>query len=211
MLNGNLSEVCAWTRDKNRWLARRFLLRGRIPMAQATANSTDDLLSQLASSEIDRLLAESEDNPSAPATPAAEEKAAGDDVVTEGSERAALLEAAGFETPNPAPAEPAQPAAPAAPAPPMEDERAALLQAAGFESPDPPAANPSAANAPAADAPPVQEHPDYVPIYLKPLVWINAPLDACPTIVRKVLGNAGIVTLVNALAVLTYVCFFRKH
>ncbi|MGA2443053.1 MAG: hypothetical protein ABSH08_19035 [Tepidisphaeraceae bacterium] len=180
-------------------------------MAQATANSTDDLLSQLASSEIDRLLSESEDNPPAPATPAAQETAASDEMVTEGSERAALLEAAGFETPDPAPAEPVQPETPPAPAPPAQDERAALLQAAGFESPDAPAANPPVANVPAADAPAVQEDPDYVPIYLKPLVWINAPLDACPAIVRKMLGNAGIVTLVNALAILTYVCLFRKH
>jgi hypothetical protein len=174
-------------------------------MAQATANSPDELLSQLASSEIDRLLSESEDNPSASADSAAVETADSAELLTEGSERAALLEAAGFESPNAAPAEPAKPETPPAPAPPAEDERAALLQAAGFESPDAPAAN-----AP-ADAPAVQEDPDYVPIYLKPLVWINAPLDAYPAIVRQTLGKAGIVTLVNALAVLTYVCFFRKH
>ncbi|MGD0388074.1 MAG: hypothetical protein ABSC42_03880 [Tepidisphaeraceae bacterium] len=179
-------------------------------MAQATANSTDELLSQLASSEIDRLLAESDGTPPAPATPAAAETAASAEVVTEGSERAALLEAAGFESPNPAPAEPAKPAPPAEPAPPAQDERAALLEAAGFESVDAPPTNSPAANPPAADAQAVQD-PDYVPIYLKPLVWINAPLGACPAIVRQMLGKAGIVTLVNALAILTYVCFFRRH
>jgi hypothetical protein len=179
-------------------------------MAQATANSADELLSQLASSEIDRLLSESEGNPPAPATPAAAEVAASAEVVTEGSERAALLEAAGFESPNPAPAEPVKPEPPAAPALPMEDERAALLKAAGFESADAPAANPPAANPPAANPQAVQ-NADHVPIYLKPLVWINAPLDACPAIVRKMLGSAGIVTLVNALAILTYVCLFRRR
>jgi hypothetical protein len=177
-------------------------------MAQATANTTDELISQLASSEIDRLLAESEGNPPAPATPAADPTAASAEVVTEGSERAALLEAAGFESPTPA--EPVKPTEPAAPAPPAEeDERAALLQAAGFESVDAPPTNSPAAT-PAADAQAVQDL-DYVPIYLKPLVWINAPLGACPAIVRQMLGNAGIVTLVNALAILTYVCLFRRH
>jgi len=179
-------------------------------MAQAPANSADELLSQLASSEIDRLLSEAGGNPPAPATPAAVETADSAEVVAEGSERAALLEAAGFESPDPAPAEPVKPAAPDAPAPPVEDERAALLQAAGFESADAPPANPPATDAPTADAQAVQD-PDYVPIYLKPLVWINAPLGACPAIVRQMLGNAGIVTLVNALAILTYVCLFRRH
>ena len=167
-------------------------------MAQATANPTDELLSQLASNEIDRLLSESEGNPPAPADSPEAQTAAGAEAVTEGAERAALLEAAGFESPNAAPAEPAKPPAPAqATAPAAEGERAALLKAAGFESP-------------AAD-PPTAQDPDYVPVFLKPLVWINAPLDACPTVVRQALGKAGIITLVNALAVLTYVCFFRKH
>jgi hypothetical protein len=179
-------------------------------MEQATANSTDELLSQLASSEIDRLLAESEGTqpapaPAAAAAPTAPENTANTEVVTEGSERAALLQAAGFESSNPSPAAPAEPAAPAVPVPPVQDERTALLQAAGFDTTDAPAANPPAADGEMAQG------PYRVPIYLKPLVWMNAPLDACPGIVRQMLGKAGIVTLVNALAVLTYVCFFRKH
>ena len=50
-----------------------------------------------------------------------------------------------------------------------------------------------------------------MPIYLKPLVWINSPLESYPSVLKKMLGSAGIVTLLNAIAVLTYVLFFRKH
>jgi hypothetical protein len=124
--------------------------------------------------------------------------------LAEGPERAALLEAAGFDspkTPNPEPDEVAN-------AKPTGDERSALLQAAGFESTDPPpAAKP--AEVPAVEIPDDVDRP--APIYLKPLVWINAPLDACPPGVRSVLGKAGLLTLVNALAVLTYLFLTRRH
>ena len=50
-----------------------------------------------------------------------------------------------------------------------------------------------------------------MPVYLKPLVWINRPLVERPAIVRKVLGGAAIVTLFNALAVLTYVLVFKRE
>jgi len=52
---------------------------------------------------------------------------------------------------------------------------------------------------------------DHLPFYLKPLVWINVPLDSSPAIVRQMLGKVGVVTLINAIAVLAYVFFFRKH
>jgi hypothetical protein len=170
-------------------------------MAQAATENTDELLSQLASSEIDRLLAEADGNP-APT----DAKPSQDSSVANGSERAALLEAAGFESNAPAPAPP--PAdSPADAAPPMEDERAALLHAAGFESPTDLGLQAKTNPAEDADA----QDPDHLPIYLKPLVWINAPLDACPPVIRPMLGKVGIVTLLNALAVLTYVIFFRKH
>jgi hypothetical protein len=168
-------------------------------MAQAATENTDELLSQLASSEIDRLLAEADGNP-APT----DAKPSQDSTVANGSERAALLEAAGFESNAPAPS-PAD--SPADAAPPMEDERAALLHAAGFESPTDLGLPPKTIPVDDAEA----QDPDHLPIYLKPLVWINAPLDACPPVIRPMLGKVGIVTLLNALAVLTYVIFFRKH
>ena len=49
-----------------------------------------------------------------------------------------------------------------------------------------------------------------LPIYLKPLEWMNAPLDILPPNLRDVLGQLAILTLVNAIAVLIYVFVFRR-
>jgi hypothetical protein len=46
---------------------------------------------------------------------------------------------------------------------------------------------------------------------LKPLEWLNAPLSACSDTVRESLGKVAIMTLINALAILLYVAFLRKH
>jgi hypothetical protein len=51
---------------------------------------------------------------------------------------------------------------------------------------------------------------DALPVYLRPLEWINAPLEACSPAVREFLGKAAIITLVNAAAVLLYVLLFRR-
>jgi outer membrane biosynthesis protein TonB len=208
MLQVDLSEVSAGSAIK----AVGFWLRGRIPMAQAVATSTDDLLSQLAANEIDRLLAEAENGAPAPkeAPPAPpvqakppeekeEPKTPEPTAAAEGPEREALLKAAGFEDPKPEAAAPAPP-----PEAPAADERSAILQAAGFESVD------AQEDSKASESEELED-PNYVPIFLKPLVWINSPLNAYPSIARKMLGSAGIVTLLNALAVLMYVFFFRKH
>ncbi|MGD0462520.1 MAG: hypothetical protein ABSB74_08530 [Tepidisphaeraceae bacterium] len=177
-------------------------------MVQAPAVDADELLSQLAASEIDRLLADADCKPKSAKTPAAESAAldsiaaATVEALAEGPERAALLEAAGFDSPN------TPEASDGANGQPTGDERSALLRAAGFESSDSaPASEP--AKAPAVAVPEDVDRP--VPIYLKPLVWINAPLDACPPGARAILGNAALVTLVNALAVLAYLFFWRRH
>jgi hypothetical protein len=169
-------------------------------MAQATATSTDELLSQLAASEIDRLLSEA-DGKTSPASPEPIAEKAPVAPITQGNERTALLEAAGFEKAE-APLE----QAPTAP-PPAEDERSALLQAAGFESPQEVAPDAT----PEADLQVSAEDDGRIPFYLKPLIWMNIPFEDCPLLVRQMLGRAGIVTLVNALAVLTYVFFFKKR
>ena len=52
---------------------------------------------------------------------------------------------------------------------------------------------------------------DSLPWYLKPLEWINAPLDSLPDPVRELIGKLGLLTLFNACAVLVYVFVFRKH
>lgn len=49
-----------------------------------------------------------------------------------------------------------------------------------------------------------------LPIYFKPLVWINAPFDALSPGLRESLGKAAVLTLVNAIAVLLYVLIFRR-
>jgi hypothetical protein len=175
-------------------------------MAQAPAVDTDELLSQLAASEIDRLLAEADGKGSTPEMPPGAEAAALNSIaastaeaLTEGSERAALLKAAGFDSPKtPEPSDSAN-------AQPTGDERSALLHAAGFESGHSTEAKPAKAAANPDDG----YRP--IPIYLKPLIWLNAPLDACPPTVRPMLGKVGLVTLVNAIGVLAYLFFTRKH
>jgi hypothetical protein len=49
-----------------------------------------------------------------------------------------------------------------------------------------------------------------LPIWLRPLEWLSAPLDDAPEAFRDVVGKAAIVTLVNAAAVIVYVMFFRQ-
>ncbi|MDQ3439220.1 MAG: hypothetical protein M3478_02585 [Planctomycetota bacterium] len=49
-----------------------------------------------------------------------------------------------------------------------------------------------------------------LPVYLKPLEWMNAPLEMLPPTLRDVLGQVAILTLVNAIAVLIYVFVFRR-
>jgi hypothetical protein len=50
-----------------------------------------------------------------------------------------------------------------------------------------------------------------LPLLLRPLEWLNAPLAFLPEPARNALGKVAIVTLFNALAVLAYVLIFRKH
>lgn len=164
-----------------------------------------------------------------PVEPALAQESEKSDAETQGEERAALLEAAGFntatltaETPNsaaapmadaPSPAAEAPAAtpiaaapAPAVPAPaapvdagpvPNASEKNAVLSAAGFETAD------------------VDQKSSLgkksVTILIKPLEWVNAPIESCPVAVRAAIGRAAIVTLVNAVLVLGYVLMFRKH
>jgi hypothetical protein len=46
---------------------------------------------------------------------------------------------------------------------------------------------------------------------LRPLEWLNAPLSACSDAAREALGKVALMTLINALAILLYVLFLRKH
>jgi hypothetical protein len=66
-----------------------------------------------------------------------------------------------------------------------------------------------------AEEPAVDETPvlieEKLPVYLKPLEWINAPFAFLPDRARDLLGTIGIVMLMNAAAILAYVRFLRKH
>lgn len=55
------------------------------------------------------------------------------------------------------------------------------------------------------------EETDRWAILLKPLEWMNRPLQACSDTVREALGKVAIMTLINALAILVYVLFLRRH
>jgi hypothetical protein len=229
--------------------------------------SADEVLSQLAGSEIDRLLAEAETapepapptaapavEPSAlkpPVSPAASvESELGLDEATLNNQLDELFDKLQEETvpkpPAPAPAEPAPPAPAAeAPAPASVlapetegtegNEKAALLEAAGFDAgakqPETVAAESAPAASPEAKTPPAAapvetsvseksavlnaagfenvEGP--LPIWLKPLEWINAPVRHSSPAVRQALGRAAILTLVNALLVLSYLAMTHKH
>jgi hypothetical protein len=50
-----------------------------------------------------------------------------------------------------------------------------------------------------------------LPIWLRPLEWLNAPMDALSDEARSFLGKAAILTLVNSAAVIAYVMLFRRH
>lgn len=49
-----------------------------------------------------------------------------------------------------------------------------------------------------------------LPLYLRPIAWLSAPLDGASDKIRDALGKVAIVTLVNAAALILYVLIFRK-
>ena len=50
-----------------------------------------------------------------------------------------------------------------------------------------------------------------LPFYLRPLVWLNAPMDALPEAAREAIGKVALLTLFNAVAVMIYVLVFRRR
>jgi hypothetical protein len=54
-----------------------------------------------------------------------------------------------------------------------------------------------------------EDAPPKLPLYLRPLEWLNLPLAFFPNDARDAVGKVAIVTLVNALAILLYVLIFR--
>lgn len=50
-----------------------------------------------------------------------------------------------------------------------------------------------------------------LPLYLRPVEWLNACFDSIPEALLEAAGKIAILTMVNAVAVLLYVLFFRHH
>jgi hypothetical protein len=203
------------------------------PLDQATAPlaNADELLAQLAGDEIDRLLADSDvDRQPPPAeqaeipppklqTPVAADTLGSEinDLFKELKEQSVEKPAAPQTPPAKTDATKTEPPAPARVAEVVQSdptERAALLAAAGFESAL--TAGAVADHSPADahisfDDPPAPPAEPPLPIYLKPLQWLNAPMAMFSDSARSILGKVALVTLFNSAAILAYVLFFRKH
>ena len=206
----------------------------------APATSADDLLSQLAGEEIDRLLKEAEVDP-AP-TPAPVEQAASrvdpapraqppassetkeivDVFSPDGEVRQATVPTVAGAQPMPAttvqpPAsdEVGKIASSQSPAPaPQTEGSVAQPEEAGTSTAERTALDGVAeileAQARADDACGEPSELEGLPLYLKPLQWLNAPLGLFPSSVRETIGKVAILTLFNAIAVIIYVIVFRR-
>ena len=184
--------------------------------------NADDLLSQLAGDEIDRLLAESDGDAPPPPTAAAPTHPP-----------AAAPPAAASPATPPAAAQPApvkSPAVAAIPAPAVSSIEASIDEiladtatAATEEDDEPPHASVHAPGSTAAASKPValteavarrldpEPRPPRVGLLVKPLLWLNAPVANLPEPARELIGKVALVTLMNAVAVLAYVLIFVRH
>ena len=186
---------------------------------EGAKTSTDELLAQLAGDEIDRLLAEADGGPPpasrAPfhiALPTRPGHDARPEAPTDRDAPAPVV-----ETTKPGPTEldvaaemdalftaaAAKDAAAVADAKARAEaettaaERDGLKAAAALSSPS------AAPVLPADDDAPL-------PVYLRPLEWLNAPLTLLPESVRDVVGKIAIITLLNAAVILAYVMVVRR-
>lgn len=205
-------------------------------MAQAsvetpeTANSADDMLSRLAGEEIDRLLAEAEQEKTAPKPAAAVEEPA--PVNAEMIDNAALpvAQEAALAAEDAAPAGDIAAVDKEAMSADLDQLFNELTSDAAtdkplIKSPEPPVE--STAPAPVSNAeqaasnqeraaltqpiPEAVEEPDEepVPVYLKPLALLNSPLNLVPESARELVGKFAIITFMNSVALLAYLLLFR--
>jgi len=181
--------------------------------APAAAASADDLLAQLAGEEIDRLLAEADEERPAPVAP----------------DPAPMI----APTIAPAPAPTAEPTAKVAATSidtveAMGDQLDALLKE--IESPEPALTEAPAAmttigqlgattnnevNAllgePVGASAEVVDDGTPLPVYVRALEVVNSPFASMPNALREAFGKIAILTLFNSIAVLLYVLIFRRH
>ena len=174
---------------------------------QAPQTSTDDLLAQLAGDEIDRLLSEADGGEArAASAPFHVGPATGPGPESQ-------PQAGPAEAPTQAPAEPSV----------VEEEVTAELDALfsaavekdkALEAAQAAAARETttaeraALTVPAAPTA-AQDDDAPLPLYLRPLEWLSAPLMIFPPGVRDLIGKAAIVTLLNAIVILAYVLVVR--
>ncbi len=165
----------------------------------------DDLLSELAGAEIDRMLAAADVEPEVatlPPPPVIPPPVIPPPVAIPEPVVAAPVEPAKVEPPVPAPEPIAAAPAPAdVPAPVAAADLNAVLAAA---------AEASTVAATSADLDlgnPIARSP----FFLRPLELLNAPLEMLPDTVRDAIGKVAVVTLVNSVAVIAYVMLFRRH
>jgi len=110
---------------------------------------------------------------------------------------------------------PAQETVAADTAPPLTFEDTTAAERSALAAGESPARGSALADAPSSDAEAAaSEQLDTtprLPRWLLPLEWINAPLAACPDLLREFIGKAAVLTALNALAVIFYVRFIRRH
>ena len=190
---------------------------------EGAKTSTDELLAQLAGDEIDRLLAEVDSGQppvsrapfhvGPPVGPEKELKA----------DAAAPAPPAAAELPKPGPVEmdvaaemdALFSAATAKDEAAAAEAKAAVAAAAAEAEAETTAAERDGLKAPVTLAPAQQpaaaaDDDAPLPIYLRPLEWLNAPLALLPESVRDIVGKFAIVTLLNAAAILVYVLVVRR-
>ena len=153
------------------------------PSPAAADGQADDLLSQLAGAEIDRMLAAADVEPTVELPPVPVP------VVDVVEPPAAVAEAPPAEVPVVVTALPAV------------DLNAVLAEAI---------ANPTGAEPGLLDELPPAAF-DRLPWVLRPLALLSRPLDHAPDALREAIGKVAVVTLVNAVGVIAYVAMFRRH
>jgi len=180
----------------------------------ATLGSTDDLLSKLAGEEIDKLLADAEVErpPETVETPIASKQKIGDSPAAVDNELSTQIDQ--LLEDRRAPAAPVAP-----PAPPVDAaEEARLKKLAEELEVDGPKAAAVTEELP-EEKDDVEEEDEGTfeldkrspALWLRPLEWMNRPLDDAPDWVRPAMGKLAILTMLNALAVIGYVIFRQHH
>jgi hypothetical protein len=171
----------------------------------------DDLLSELAGAEIDRMLAAADVEPPTVAAPAPPPVAVAPPVPPIPPVVAPpVAEVAAAPVPTPIESAPVA-SAPTVPAPAPEPVVAAPpVATADLDAVLAEASTDHAVAATSADlnlGDPIAR----IPFLLRPLEMLSAPLDLFPDTVRDLIGKMAVVTLVNSVAIITYVTVFRHH